>query len=331
MARIRRLFHRLELLSRLLGLNLRLTAITLIGLTIGLSMLGATFIHLDSTRVNYYVSTLEETSNEDIRITVPGISRDDVWNLQLGLRNLVKEKISEHNLASAIKENTNYFPYFGIKTLHLVGISGLNDSILAECVAGSRLPQNPNEVLLFTNITDAEPISLNDQFNITISGWDDEAGQSYEYTYALTVVGLLNPTSLAPSGIFKVNESILPDMMEAYIKKIEGMTYCFINSMNYSLDLVQTIKTEIDNLYSDSGDRFDIDLSFKYGLDPTIVTKENVIELVVHIYDFKLALPLRYEGYSIYWSAWFFYLEQELMKFDVLYPSFLLVSTPVFV
>ncbi|MFX0062392.1 MAG: FtsX-like permease family protein, partial [Candidatus Hermodarchaeota archaeon] len=318
---IRRLFHRLELISRLSGLNLRLTAITLVGLTIGLSMLGATFIQLDSTRVNYYVSTLEETSNHDIRITASGTFRDDLWDIQLGFRNIVREKINEHSL---IKEDTNYFPYFGIHALHLIGIYGLNDSILAECVTGSRLPQNQSEVLLFANITTDDPISLNDQVNISY-----ESDQPDEYRTPLTVVGLLIPSSLA-------NQSILLDLMKPYTNKSIATyfpeliynAYCFINSMNYSLDLVQTIKTEIDNRHSQR--RFDIHFHFKYVLDPTIVTKENAIELVAHIYDFKLALPYRYEGYSIYWGAWFSYLEQELMKFDVLYPSFLLVSTPVF-
>ncbi|MFX1537390.1 MAG: FtsX-like permease family protein [Promethearchaeota archaeon] len=319
MASIRLFLHRLELISRLSGLNLRLTAITLVGLTIGLSMLGATFIHLDSTRVNYYISTLEEVSNDDIRITASGAFRDGLWDLQLGLRDLVKEKIDEHNLTSGIKEDTHYFPYFGIYDLHLIGIHGLNDSILAECVNGSRLPRDQSEVLLYAENTTDNPIFLNHPFNLSFRGVDYETGQSYDYSIALTVAGLLSASSLA-------NDSILPDVMAAYIDTNTG--HCFINSMNYSLNLVQTIKTEIESLYSER--RFDIKFHFKYVFDPIVVTKDNAIEIVARIYDFKLVLPYRYEGFSIFLGAWFFYLELELLKFDVLYPSFLLVSTPVF-
>ncbi|MFX0093643.1 MAG: hypothetical protein ACFFBD_17965, partial [Candidatus Hodarchaeota archaeon] len=336
MANFRLLSHRLELVSRLSGLNLRLTAITLVGLTIGLSMLSATFIHLDSTRANYYISTLEETSKHDIGMTAAGTFRAGLWDVQQGFRNLIKEKIEEHSLGSAIKENTNYSPYFGIKPLHLIGISGLNDSILAECVAGSRLPRNQSEVVVYANISSGDPISLNDQINLNFRGYDYKTDQSYIYTRTLTVVGLLTPLSIAPSGIPKASELILLDLISGYSNiTVVGYppllynAYCFINSMKDALDLVQSIKTEIDSLYSECN--FDTYFHFKYALDPTVITKDNAIGLVAHIYDFKQTLPYRYDKFKIYLGAWFYLLELELVEFNVLYPAFLLTTTPVFV
>ncbi|MFX1255362.1 MAG: FtsX-like permease family protein [Promethearchaeota archaeon] len=316
--------YRLELMLRLSHVNLKLTAITLVGLTIGLSILSAAFIHLDSTKADYYFTTLEEVSDLGIKIRAFGNLKNNIWDTQLGIRNEIETKIGENNLASVVKEDNNYFPYFGVQSLSLVGIHGLNDSILAECIAGSHLPQKQNEVLVFVkNITD-DPISLNDQVNISSEWYESE--QSYEYRTPLTAVGLLTSSSLT-------NKSILADLIEQYIDTNTG--YCFINSMNYSFSLVQTIQTEITNQHGYNKD-FEIEIYFNYILDLTRISKNNAIEITGYIYNLQENLnSLKYEeflislDYSSYLNSLFHSLFSKVEKFNEGYISLLIYNIPV--
>ncbi len=316
-------FYRLELILRLSHVNLKLTAITLVGLTIGLSMLSAAFIHLDSTKADYYYTTLEEVSDLGIKIRAHGNLKNNVWDIQLGIRKEIEKKISENNLASVIKEDNNYFPYFGIQSLSLVGIHDFNDSILAECVAGSRLPQNQTEALVFVKNITATPISLNDQVNISSVWYESE--QSYEYSTPLTVVGMLTSSGLA-------NESIFADLMEPYIDTNTG--YCFINTMNYSFSLAQTIQTEITNQYGYNND-FEIEIYFKYILGLTKISKNNAIEMTGYIYNLQEDLnSLTYEeffislDYSSYLNSLFHSLFSKVENFNEGYTSLVVFNIP---
>ncbi|MFX1533901.1 MAG: hypothetical protein ACFFDI_06665 [Promethearchaeota archaeon] len=72
MVKIQGLFHRLGLMVQFSRMNLKLTGITLIGLTIGLSMLSAALFQLDSVKADFYIMTLKEFG--DIR-SIRGLSR----------------------------------------------------------------------------------------------------------------------------------------------------------------------------------------------------------------------------------------------------------------
>jgi len=60
LVKIQGLFHRLGLMVQFSRMNLKLTSITLIGLTIGLSMLSAALFQLDTAKADFYITTLEE-------------------------------------------------------------------------------------------------------------------------------------------------------------------------------------------------------------------------------------------------------------------------------
>ena len=60
MSKIKGFIHRIGLGFRLSHINLRLTLIALIGLTLGLSMVSGTFIHLDSIKADFYLSKFDE-------------------------------------------------------------------------------------------------------------------------------------------------------------------------------------------------------------------------------------------------------------------------------
>ncbi|MFX0093642.1 MAG: ABC transporter permease [Candidatus Hodarchaeota archaeon] len=308
---------------RLSRFNLKFTAITLIGLTIGLTMLSAAFIHLDSTKADYYFTTLEEVSDFGIKVRAYGELKDNIWGTQNSIRKQIENKISEYGLVGVIKEDTNYFPYFGIQSLSLVGISGLNDSILAECVAGSRLPQNQNETLVFVENITATPISLNDQVNIS-DEWS-ESGQTFGYNTSVTVIGLLTPSSLA-------NQSSLTGLMGSYIDASTG--YCFINSMNYSFSLVQTIKTEIINQYGYNRN-FEGEIFFRYTLDFTRISKTNAIEITGNLFNLQEDLnSFRYEEFLIsldfsdYLNSLFYSLFSRIKAFNEGYMSLVIFNIP---
>ncbi|MFX1255974.1 MAG: FtsX-like permease family protein [Promethearchaeota archaeon] len=311
-----------------LRINLKFTAISLIGLTIGLSMLAAPLFQLDSTRIDYYYSVFEEFQDDlKIEILAGGSTSATTFDKVVELKEEIGLQISEHNLSDVIKIE-KFYPYSDVGSLYYnnqtsaAGIYGINDideSILEECVEGSRLPSRPNEVLVFVENSTTTPISLNEEFNVT---------RGFEGTknFALTATGLLTPATLA-------NNSFLDKIMRAYDQT--GYVDCgFLTSLESSFNLAVSIQTALPHPGG-----FEVPLycnvHYFYIFDFTAVTRENVFGIKENI------IPLMgdLEWLPDYGSLWVsledndLYLKytiwNEFIKFDSFYVQFIISSIPI--
>ncbi|MFX0062065.1 MAG: FtsX-like permease family protein [Candidatus Hermodarchaeota archaeon] len=327
-------FHRGGLMIQFSRLNLKLTVISLIGLTIGLSMISAALFQLDSTRADFYFTTLEKFQDDlnfeiDSGADISATMSDAV----VGLKDQIDLQIAEYNLTSAIQLR-DFWPYSSIDigsflyynhtsvagSTDIYGVAGLNESILLECTGGSRLPRNLNEVLVFVENLTATPISLNDQVNITQIVWEGLGSEPIKHNFTLTAVGLATPSTL-------VNNSILQSITRSKL-------YGLITSLNSSFSLAQSMATELNQLYDFVEPfQFSTNVYFSYVFDLTAVTRENVFEVKENIFKLDHALS-QFHAYGDFWvgnDLRLTNLESEFWNFDQMYSRFMFISLPVFI
>ncbi|MFX0062483.1 MAG: FtsX-like permease family protein [Candidatus Hermodarchaeota archaeon] len=326
MVKIQELFNRLGLMVQFSRMNLKLTGITLIGLTIGLSMLSAALFQLDTAKADFYITTLEEYKDTlDLGGHYQGYISATTIDTVTELKDAINVRISDQGL-SKLFHRTNFYPYLSTSAFFYVnqsssvvywsiyGIDGLNASILTECTAGSRLPRNQSEVLVFVRNTTAPLISLHEQFNIT-----SHHGEGIKSNITLTVVGLLTSSTLVNPILQEINEY--------------NEDYYVLTNLNFSCGLVQTLMELSDLVGYDA--HFRGSVYFHFTFDFTALTKDNVIEVTERI--LSLSDSLESGGHPDYGGLHGnFYLairnlEWILVKFYNLYIWFLLITLPVFI
>ncbi|MFX0061085.1 MAG: FtsX-like permease family protein [Candidatus Hermodarchaeota archaeon] len=319
-------FPRFRLILYFSRVGLNLTIITLIGLTIGLSMLSAALFQLDSTRVDFYFNTLEEFQEDlNLEIIANGLVSSTSFQTLFEIQEEIDSLISESNLENflRIKDFSPFSRIFDVLYFNqtsvvdytdIYGINSMNESILTECIAGSRLPSNKREVLVFVKDIITSPISLNDSLNIS-RNFD---GRSHNLT--LTAVGLLTPSTITPNSTL------------ASITR--NRDYVLITSLNFSFSLVQSMNTEIFELYNFNSN-FYSRFYFSYNFDYKKVAKTNVLSVMSSIiYFHNILWGIYYNKFGSYSIAPNIQLDDlylEFLKFYGLYPAFLILSIPIFI
>ncbi|MFX0065196.1 MAG: FtsX-like permease family protein [Candidatus Hermodarchaeota archaeon] len=338
MSKIKGVIHRIGLGFRLSHINLRLTLIALIGLTLGLSMVSGTFIHLDSIKADFYLSKLDEFKENIIDFTASGYldKDDDSLETMFGLKNKIESKINERNLAGFLREA--HFPFSIINInlmlsstnavqytyLPIIGIHNLNESMLSHCISGSKLPNNQSEILLFVNNNETTPISLNDQVNFSIEIFDYQSDTLYRYPVNLIVVGLLTPSTVIsndPTLNIIFNEIYPP-----------SMSLIPINTMKNAFDLTKTIENEIETEYNVE-QWFYTSFHFGYSYDTATINRNNAIDVAEQIMgissSFTYFFPIPYNGFYIYSGQNTYTLISQFTWFRDLYFVAVIFSLPV--
>ncbi|MFX1532997.1 MAG: FtsX-like permease family protein [Promethearchaeota archaeon] len=339
MSEIKSFIYRFSLMVQYSRVNLKFTAITLIGLTIGLSMLSAPLFLLDTTRIDYVLSSLEEVKdkpNIDVQANTR-IANEINSSTILNMEDQINLKIDEHGLTNIIQKDECPLLYSEVdqfrvirkdvgQECHLavdqIGIPDLNESVLAQCVEGSRFPSNHTEVLFFDSSLHGPLVSPNDQLNITCHFRKDT--DSYSYTRTVTVVGVLTPSTLTNGSIF-----------DTFIDLDYGDADYIITRLDFACDLTQSIQTEIQTQY-DYNYRVRTRSYFQYFLNFTAITRENVLEVVTSLFKFEESwesvdsVP-GYEMFEVYVNWSLFRLRINLMRFDFLYFSFVIADIPVLI
>ncbi|MFX1252867.1 MAG: FtsX-like permease family protein [Promethearchaeota archaeon] len=329
--------HRGGLLIQFSRVNLKLTVITLLGLTIGMSMISAALFQLDSTRADYYFRVFEEKQDDlKFQVHTSGSMSEYTSDTAAEIEEQINSLISEHNLVGTY-QLSDFYPYSQISSFRyyntsmpastdIYGIAGLNESIIGECVEGSRLPSNLHEVIVFVKNTSAIQLSLNEQFNITETFSEGPGSNLIKHNFTLTAVGLMTPTTLR-------NTSILYDILSGYHSSspsYEG--FGLITNFTSAFNLAQSMKEELIDLYNYE-DGFYCQFYFDYVFDLSAITRDNIVTLKEHIFNFHYALNMFYiyneprvnaqsNSYGLY---------NQIYYFDGLYLLFLLLSSPVFI
>ncbi|MFX1252860.1 MAG: FtsX-like permease family protein [Promethearchaeota archaeon] len=328
MAKILGFFHRLGLMVQFSRTNLKYSFVTLIGLTIGLSMISAALIHLDSTRADYYYTKIRE-SNLNLKIEANGYYSDDILDIIEDVENRTDSLIREYDLANFFQKH-GYFPYTKIygslylanettilSSTEILGLDGVGESLLSMCVAGSRLPTNQSEVLLFVKNVTNTPIVLDKPFTIAFPL------QNINYNVTLTPVGLLTPSTVKKSSnLYKVLEDYPGSDLA---------TCPILTSLHYACSLIQLIKADIKSLY-DYDTSFRMYLYFNYLFTPTALTTENTVEVESGLYNFYRTLFIYdYKGFLIMPESDISHLYNEIYEFEYQNTNFTIVSIPLLI
>ncbi|MFX1532998.1 MAG: ABC transporter permease, partial [Promethearchaeota archaeon] len=344
MGNMKKFYYHFGLMIHFSHVNLRLTMFTLVGLTIGLSMVSTALIQLDSTKTEFYFNTLKNYQDLDnfkvITGDIPATRLDSIAEIET----LIDSKIRENNLTDIIHIR-DYYPYASLSNpsflgsrrdpfgffnqtslagyTTIYGISGFNESILENCILNSHLPGVPNEVLVFIRNTTTYPLNLNEQFNISLL-----INPTLSHNFTFTAVGLLTP-------------STIKDDLISSLFNLSNSEYGLLTSLNITLHLTQNMSKAIKDLYNQDMS-FSANVHFSYTFEFSLITREHVFELKDAIFNLNNDL-LDLESSSEFYIEWLAFLsysiygeyragiQQEFSEFEGLYLSFIYLSIPVLI
>ncbi|MFX1252861.1 MAG: FtsX-like permease family protein [Promethearchaeota archaeon] len=310
--------HRLGLMVQFSRMNLKYTIVTVIGLTIGLSLLSTSLIQFDSLRADYYYTKLMEHNNKlNLVIQADGSFYDDITNRTINVESQINSLISNYNLAN-FYEKHSYFPYAKIydepmiytsingtnflRSISILGLTRFNQSMLSMCVEGSRFPKNYTEVLVFVKNRTVTPITLNQTLIFPVPV------QNVTYNASVTVVGLVTLSTI------KNGSTNLYDAIKlSYGSNLDNGF--ILTNLDYASRLITSIKTEIKTQYEyERG--FRVELYFRYLFNLTSLTREIVVKVEGDLFNLfhGLMWPRRYEGYRLNLVSNNFYIRYDVIQ-----------------
>jgi ABC-type antimicrobial peptide transport system permease subunit len=333
--KLRILKGRIRLLLQFSRINLHISAITLIGLTIALSVVSASFIYLESNQASYYLKRIQDLREENYIIyeiwneTSPYLHYNDIPLIQEFIEEELKlsglgETFQPHSL-SPFFHLDNYIRFLNQWSNSLIGLD-LDETILFDCVNGSKLPVEENEVIVYSSKRTV-PLEIEDDFNISKS-YRDSSDNHQEYNFSLKVSGLITATSIS-------NNSPLKEILdEEYSDK-----FILITDYDSFYSLIQTMNSELEALIAQDSifaeENFCMFLKYFFYLDLTAVDQQNVIQIMDDLLKYYTALwyttqPL--EGLYFDRDGHFFTeIKAAITNFDRFYYLFLILSVPAFI
>ncbi|MFX1514696.1 MAG: ABC transporter permease [Promethearchaeota archaeon] len=334
MGKTRILKGRIRLLLQFSRINLHISAITLIGLTIALSVVSASFIYLESNQASYYLKRIQDLREKNYIIYE--ISNETSPYLHYNVLPLIQEYIEEELNQSGLGETFqphslyplfhlgNYIRFLNQRSSTLIGID-LNETILSDCVNGSKLPVEENEVILYSS-TEGLPLEIGNYFNISKS-YRDSSDNYQEYNFSLKISGLITSTSINQTSPLK----------EIFDEEYEDLI--LITDYHRFYTLIQTMNSELEALIAQDSifaeENFFMFLKYFFYLDLTSIDQKNVIQIMDDLLKYYKALwyVQPFEG-NLYFnrnSHVFYKIEEATTNFDRFYYLFLILSVPAFI
>ncbi|MFX0171210.1 MAG: FtsX-like permease family protein [Candidatus Hodarchaeota archaeon] len=309
-------------------INLRISMIVLIGLSIALSTITSSIIYLETKRTDYYLSAFDHLSRGDRvdyyfqAIYLRQLNTSSIMSLQEG----IDQKISERGLKKILVKHPLYPISYAVKQLNFLnqsnsqafyGIS-YDKSILEDCVEGSYLPTTINETIVLTSSDLA--LNIGDRFNITFHN----NGKDKDYNHTLQITGLITPDTLR-------YDSFLRDIFlrgEDYYREIT-----IITDLGKSIELLSFLQNRIRSLTSEIYS-FSFYVRFRFylhtsTLDPTEV-KLIFPNLIAFFRETESSFNLNnFEFYSNF--SWGIHeAMSDAKEYNELFFLFLLYCFPVF-
>jgi ABC-type antimicrobial peptide transport system permease subunit len=267
---------KIQLILKLIKVNLRTTSVTLVGLIITLSMVSISLIYIDSNKAQIYLSIFDsEEFEEGVEfIGTKGFSTEIPASTEhsyfLSIQNSLERKIEEFKLGEVLIRD-RYTPYYlssepisnfsnqsyGITQL---GIE-LDETVLTDCIEGSSLPKNENETIIFSH--EVRDLHVNDPVSFSYPYWNQSRKQFYNYS--LKITGIITPTSLR-------NNSDLLDVLPTD-------RFVAITDISYYFSLINTIERELKRLTNDTI-KIRSRIYFVFRFNKQKITPNNVVQVV---------------------------------------------------
>ncbi|MFX0121066.1 MAG: FtsX-like permease family protein [Candidatus Hodarchaeota archaeon] len=309
---------KIRLLFQMLRINLKKSLITLIGMMIALAMIASCLIYLESNEIDYFLGFFEEPMYRQYPVVYHfhdnqgsnrNFSVEEIKSIQGFLNNHFTEFSLNNTLIQSkypfmcsmskntLLQNTD-------KRVRFLGIT-FDESIIENCVNGSRYPRAENEVLVYLREEDSLKLAINETSNFSVP-------------YNLNDIGHFYNLSLNVSGILtkKINQypSFLRHMVDPYEIQI-------ILNMNQYLSVLNTLRTLSDDTITNS-------LKLFYSFDFSHVNQQNVLQIVNGFAKFRrldqaykitvetLYGTVKYDGYRTSSWSWSSSIEDSINKFQ---------------
>lgn len=260
-----------KLILQISKLNLRRSMISLVGIIIAVTMVSSTIIYLDSTKNAYYYDYFDDPEfDEQIFLTNTYFMKNNLTKsfvsdtsktfndliIDYEVNDLIIEV--DYPYTVELKERVNFLNsssrYSIITILY-------DETILEDCILGSSLPNDTNEVILC--IPDNFSISLYENFNVSSYHYHNENKLWYNFTLKPTaIINSSSMRSTSPLQSFRLDflanyYIIMP--LDQFIEKANninaimrnyGLEYqtCFYYIFNHSIVTIQNVNVVTDKL-----------------------------------------------------------------------------------
>ncbi|MHA2244871.1 MAG: FtsX-like permease family protein [Candidatus Hodarchaeales archaeon] len=279
--------EKIRIIIQLLRINVPISLITLIGLTIALSISAASLIYLDSNKTEVYMSIYD---NKDFKKNLSFIvNRHDLsseifknYSEIITIQESLNKKLEDHNLGNVFTQNL-YSPYYMVEDpTYFIGID-LDNKILEDCIEGSSLPSHSNETIVFnphyTNM------SIGDVFNVTYTELIQE-GYRFEINYTMEITGIITPSTL------KEDSPLLNVFPEYYFDFLPIIDFTDITSILDSIE--KELEIEIfEEINRNRSEQIFTRIYFSYTLNMSNIRPSNVVEVIENYFSF-----LKKTGYN---------------------------------
>ncbi|MFW9994159.1 MAG: FtsX-like permease family protein [Candidatus Odinarchaeota archaeon] len=208
MSKNRSIRGKIWLLGNLSRINLKVSLITLVGLTIGLSMISAYLIYIDTNRADHYMTFFDSYPFVDgeLKFSVSLYSDYSLENpanvsdIQ-GAENYLDNQIASFNLASVFTRKDEFIridervTFLNQSGRAAVFAFELDQAVLDDCIDNSTLPSETGEVIIFSR-HEINSFAIGDEFNLSYIYYTDTGkhtcNTSLEITGIITIESLKN-------------------------------------------------------------------------------------------------------------------------------------------
>ncbi|MFX1286053.1 MAG: FtsX-like permease family protein [Promethearchaeota archaeon] len=319
-----------RILLQVLRINLKKSLITLVGMTIALAIITASLIYLESNEIDYYIGVLKNSEFEkQLIFHVYGDSEGNYSFKDITLiQNAVNEKITEFNLNNTIIQSNYPFQcrmnrkilFRNTSELHYFRGISMDESIIKDCVKGSKIPGTPDEVLIF--IPSNDPIELDINETIHFSLFYEENNNEKSHNISLKISGMLTASSIRSSS-------------QLWYMVSEHNRIQIIMNIKQYLELLNTLRTLSDETISNR-------LELYYSFDFSTVNHQNAIQIIDRLLEFgrmgwdfqiQVVTPRESTWYDIYISSmsWYYMIQDSVSKFSMFFFLFTVLCIPAFI
>lgn len=271
---------KIRIIIQLLRINVPMSLITLIGLTIALSISAATLIYLDSNKTEVYMSIYDNKDfekNLSFYVNRHDLSSEIFKNYSeiITIQESLNKKLEDHNLGNIFTQNL-YSPYYKVENPpYFIGID-LDNKILEDCIEGSSLPSHSNETIVFnphyTNM------SIGDVFNVTYTEVIQE-GFRFEINYTMKITGIITPSTL------KEDSPLLKVFPEYYFDFLPIVSFTDISSILDSIEKELAIEI-FEEINRNRSEQIFTRIHFIYTLNMSNIRPNNVVEVIENYFSF---------------------------------------------
>ncbi|MHA2331094.1 MAG: FtsX-like permease family protein [Candidatus Hodarchaeales archaeon] len=286
--------------------NLKFVLASLIGLTIALSMLAGSVFYLEILRTDMCLEQVEQVliSNRltfDTSTRVSSRSNPPLGELTvqdiLTCKNWLDKLVNNYQLGN-IMVNELYNPilieflaYFGdpIVEVPFHGLFGLNDSLLAESIENSRLPNDQDEVMVFA--PDNSSLAISDLVNLSfIHSYVERFERVGNEVHYYQDVPLYHNRTFTVTGIIKPSTLENNSVLQRFLPK---SSYYFFNELENYLSLIHTLEEELSFLAGRKVSYYTVITNYLFIIDN--IERDNVVEVID---DLVTLVTLTYRSYT---------------------------------